>query len=157
MNTTDNMAATGDAAAKVADTADNAAAAGDAAAKVAATAEVAATADIAATTDDTVTSAIAIAAIPVVTAANANAADNTNIVNSVQVRKSGTKKMSKVTYPNAITAAGRNMGTTTGEKMINSIHITDSVSVDRAVDVLIRLSIHMCDSSIVSVQLSLLE
>jgi hypothetical protein len=49
------------------------------------------------------------------------------------------------------------MGTTTGEKKIDSIHITDSVSVNRAVDALIGVSTHMCDSSIVSVQLSCLD
>jgi hypothetical protein len=49
------------------------------------------------------------------------------------------------------------METTTGEKKIDSKHIADSVSVDRAVDAVIGVSIHMCDSSIVSVQLSLLD
>jgi hypothetical protein len=66
-------------------------------------------------------------------------------------------KISKVTYPNTTTAAGRNTGTTTGEKKIDSIHITDSISEDGAVDALIGVSIHMCDSSTVSVQLSLLD
>jgi hypothetical protein len=131
--------------------ADNAATTGNLDAKVADTA------DVVATTDNAVTSAITVAAIPAVTAANANAADNTDIVNSVRVRKSGITKIGKVTYPNATTAAGRNTGTTTGEKKINSIHITDFVSVDRAVDALIGVSIHMCDSSVVSVQLSLLN
>ncbi len=66
-------------------------------------------------------------------------------------------KIGKVTYPGATTAAGGNAGTTTRENEINSIHITDSVSVDGAVDALTSVSVHMCDSSIVSIQLSLLE
>jgi hypothetical protein len=142
---------------KVADTAESTATACDAAAKVADTTEVAATTDAAATADNAVTSAVAAVAIPAVTATNANAAGNANIVNSIQVRKSGTTKIGKVTYPDATTAASRNMGTTTGENEINSIHITNSVSVDGAVDALIRVSIHMCDSSIVSAQFSLLD
>jgi hypothetical protein len=133
------------------DTADNAAAAGNEAAKVADTTDVATTADILATTEDAVTSAIAIAAIPAVTTANANATDNADMVNFVRIRKRGTTKIGKVAYPNATTAAGRNTGTTTREKKINSKHIPDSVSVDGAVDALIGVSIHMCDSSIVSV------
>ena len=104
-----------------------------------------------------VTSAVAVAAVSAVATTNANAADNADIVNLVQVRKSGTTKIGKVTYPNATTAASGNTGTTTGEKKIDLSHITDSVSVDGAVDALIRVSIHMCDSSIVSVQLSVLD
>ncbi len=139
------------------DTADDAAAAGNAPAKVVDTADVVATADVAATADNAVIAAIAVAAIPAITAANANAADNANILNSVQFRKCSTTNIGKVTYPDATTAAGRNTETTTGEKKIDSIHITDSVSVDGAVDALIGVSIHICDSSIVSVQLSLLD
>ncbi len=127
------------------------------AAKDADTADVVATADVAAAADNTVTSAVAVAAIPAVTAANANTMDNADILNSIQVRKSGTTKIGKVTYLDTTTAAGGNMGTTTGEKKIDSIHITDSVSVDGAVGVLIRVSIHMCDGSIVSVQLCVLD
>jgi hypothetical protein len=179
-DTADNMATAGTAAAKVAgtandvaiadnvatkvaDTADDAAATGNAATKVTDTADIAATADVAATTtfvataDDAVTSAITIVAIPAVTTANANAAGNANMVNSVQVRKRGTTKIGKVIYPNATTVASGNTGITTGENEINSIHIADSISVDGAVDALISISIHMCDSSIISVQLSLLD
>ncbi len=156
-DTADDAAATGNVAAKVADTADDPATADNAAAKVADTADIAATADIVATADDAVTSAVAVVAIPAVTAANANSTDNANIVNSVRVRKSGTTKIDKVTYPNTTIAAGGNTGTTTGEKKNVSIHITDSLSVDGAVDALIRVSIHTCDSSIVIVQLSLLD
>jgi hypothetical protein len=155
--TTDSAATTGDAAAEVTDTADNAAAAGNAAAKVEDTADIVATTDVAATANNVVTYAVAVAAIPAVTTTNANATDNADIVNSIQVSKSSTTKIGKVTYPNATTAAGGNTGTTTGEKNINSKHIMDSVSVDRAVDALIGVYIHMCDSSIVSVKLSLLD
>jgi hypothetical protein len=81
----------------------------------------------------------------------------TDIVNSIRVRKSGTTKIGKVTYPDTTTAAGGNTGTTTGDNKIDSIHITDSVSVDGAVDALIRVIFHMCDSSIVSDKLSLLD
>jgi hypothetical protein len=130
VDTADNAAATGNAAAKVADTADDAAAAGNAAAKVADTADITTTADIVATADNAVTSAIAVAAIPAVTAANTNAADNSGIANSVRDRKSGTIKIGMVTYPDATTEAGGNMGTTTKEKKIDLIHITDSISVD---------------------------
>ncbi len=157
VDTADGAVSTGIAAAKVADTTDDAAATGDADAKVADTADVAATADNAATADDAVTSAIAVAAIPAVTAAKVNAADNTDIINSVRVRKSGTTKICKVTYPDTTTAAGRNTGTTTGENKIDSKHIMDSISVDGAVDALIGVNIHMCDNSIVSVQLSVLD
>jgi hypothetical protein len=139
----DNAAVTGDAAAKVANTAEDAAAAGNAATKVVDTADVAATADVTATAEDGVTSAISVAAIPAVTVTNANTVDNANIVNSVWVRKSGTTKICKVTYPGATTTANGNTGTTTGEKKIDSKHITDSNSVDRAVDALIGVSIHI--------------
>ncbi len=104
----------------------------NAAAKVTDTAVVVATADIAATVDNAVTSAVAVAAIPAITVTNTDTADNADIVNSVRVRKSGSAKIGKVTYPNATTAAGRNMGTTTREKKINSIHITDFISINRA-------------------------
>ncbi len=157
VDTTDGAAVTGDAAVKVADTADNAATAGNTAAKVTDTADTVATADVAATADNAVTSAVAVVAIPAVTAANANAAGNANIVNSAQVRKSGTTNIGKVIYPNATTAAGGNTGTTTGENGIDSIHITDFVSVDWPVNVLISVSICMYDSYIICVQLSLLD
>ncbi len=69
-----------------------------------------------ATADDMVTSAVAVAAVSAVATTNANAADNADIVNLVQVRKSGTIKIGKVTYPDATTAAGRNLVTTTRVK-----------------------------------------
>ncbi len=114
MDTTDNAAATSNAAAKFADTADDAATAGNVAAKVADTTDFGATADVMATAEDGVASAVAVAAIPAVTAANLNAADNANMVNSIQARKSGTTKIGKVTYPGTTTAASGNTGTTTG-------------------------------------------
>ncbi len=64
IDTADDAAATGNAAAKAPDTADNAAATGNAAAKVMDTADMAASTDVVATTEDAVTSAVAIAASP---------------------------------------------------------------------------------------------
>ncbi len=106
-----------------------------------------ATAHNPATADDVVT--FAAAAIPAVITPDADAAVDANNVNRNVITKSTRTKIDNVSAThatasniNATTAAGDNTETTTGETKINLINITESLSVDGAVDALVSATTH---------------
>ncbi len=137
MATNDNSAATDDAATtNVAQIAHNIHTAGDVA-----------TAHNAATANDAIT--FAVAAIHAITAANADAGEDVKVVNCGVIMKSTKTNMDNVPTAHVTaspidttTAASNNTGTTTIETKINSIDITESLSVDGAVDAMVSATRH---------------